>query len=205
VAHFLDRIVFCLFAEDIGLLPEKLFQRILDNSKGDPARFSKLIGQLFDTMAEGGDFGAEPIRHFNGNLFTAGPVLALTAAEIEQIARAGQLDWSAVDPSIFGTLFERGMDPAKRSQLGAHYTSREDIETLVEPVVMQPLRREWNEGRTKIETLLAKAAAGKSAAKKANEAEQGQVLQCCTYHVLAQELTPVYHMNIIIFLRNSHR
>jgi type II restriction/modification system DNA methylase subunit YeeA len=167
VARFLDRIVFCLFAEDIGLLPEKLFQRILANSKAEPPRFAKLIGQLFDAMADGGDFGAERIRHFNGNLFTAGPVLALTADEIEQIARAGQLDWSAVDPSIFGTLFERGMDPAKRSQLGAHYTSREDIETLVEPVVMQPLRREWSEGRAKIDTLLAKAAAGKPAAKKA--------------------------------------
>jgi type II restriction/modification system DNA methylase subunit YeeA len=60
-----------------------------------------------------------------------------------------------VDPSIFGTLFERGLDPAKRSQLGAHYTSRADIETLVEPVVMQPLRRAWDETRQTVERLLA--------------------------------------------------
>ncbi len=59
------------------------------------------------------------------------------------LGAAPQLDWSAVEPSIFGTLFERGLDPGKRAQLGAHYTSREDIETLVEPVVMAPLRREW--------------------------------------------------------------
>ena len=85
----------------------------------------------------------EIIRHFNGNLFTDGPILTPTRDEIEEIRRAARLDWSAIDPSIFGTLFERGMDPDKRSQLGAHYTSREDIETLVEPVVMQPLRREW--------------------------------------------------------------
>jgi hypothetical protein len=47
------------------------------------------------------------------------------------------------------------MDPTKRSQLGAHYTSREDIETLIEPVVMLPLRRDWCEVRTTVESLLA--------------------------------------------------
>ncbi|MFH0963977.1 MAG: type IIL restriction-modification enzyme MmeI, partial [Planctomycetota bacterium] len=154
VAHFLDRIVFCLFAEDIGLLPEDLFTRIVEKSRDDPARFSKLLSQLFDAMAHGGDFGADTIRHFNGNLFVEGPVLDLTHEEIDKIAAASRLDWSAVDPSIFGTLFERGMDPAKRSQLGAHYTSRADIETLVEPVVMSPLRREWEATKALVENLL---------------------------------------------------
>ena len=69
VAHFLDRIVFCLFAEDTRLLPDMVFNRIVKNSTGDPARFGKMLGQLFDTMATGGDFGLESIRHFNGNLF----------------------------------------------------------------------------------------------------------------------------------------
>lgn len=64
------------------------------------------------------------------------------------------MDWSAVDPLIFGTLFERGMDPAKRSQLGAHYLSREDIETLVEPVVMALLRGEWQETVEVVENVL---------------------------------------------------
>ena len=59
------------------------------------------------------------------------------------IASIDALDWGAIEPSIFGTLFERGLDPAKRSQLGAHYTSREDILLIVEPVLMAPLRREW--------------------------------------------------------------
>ena len=140
VARFLDRIVFCLFAEDVGLLPKKLFSNIVEKSR-DPQHFSKLIGQLFAAMNEGGDFGMETIRHFNGNLFTASPVLDLTLAEIRHVKEAARLDWSAVDPSIFGTLFQRGLDPNTRAQLGAQYTSREDIETLIEPVVMQPLRR----------------------------------------------------------------
>ena len=154
VAHFLDRIVFCLFAEDIELLPEHLFGRLVEKTHEDPDRFRKMIGQLFDAMSEGGDFGLETIRHFNGNLFVQGPVLEMTPEEITRIRDAAQLDWGAVDPSIFGTLFERGMDPGKRSQIGAHYTSREDIETLVEPVVMWPLRREWEETRETVENLL---------------------------------------------------
>lgn len=153
VARFLDRIVFCLFAEDVGLLPRKLFSQIVDKSRG-PQHFTKLLGQLFDAMAEGGDFGIETIRHFNGNLFTDSPVLELSASEIKRVQTAASLDWSAVDPSIFGTLFQRGLDPDTRAQLGAQYTSREDIETLIEPVVMQPLRSEWEETRTAIENLL---------------------------------------------------
>ena len=154
VAHFLDRLVFCLFAEDIGLLPKDLFTRILERTRGDAARFGKLIGQLFAAMAEGGDFGLDTIRHFNGNLFTDDAVLELTAAEIEGIHAVSLLDWSAVDASVFGTLFERGLDPAKRSQLGAHYTSREDIEALIEPVIMQPLRREWDEVSAVVKNLV---------------------------------------------------
>jgi type II restriction/modification system DNA methylase subunit YeeA len=152
VAHFLDRIVFCLFAEDVGLLPPRLFTRILENAKDKPAMFSKSVQSLFEAMAHGGLLGADSIAHFNGNLFDSTAALDLTTEEIRTVLKAALLDWSAVDPSIFGTLFERGLDPSKRSQLGAHYTSRADIETLVEPVVMQPLRREWEAIRSKIES-----------------------------------------------------
>ena len=154
VARFLDRIVFCLFAEDIGLLPGGLFSRILDKAGDDPERFTRMIGQLFDAMAHGGDFGIETIRHFDGNLFMDGPVIALTESEIAAVAEAARLDWSAIKPSILGTLFERGLDPSKRAQLGAHYTSEDDIRTLVEPVVMAPLRREWAETRQTLDCLL---------------------------------------------------
>jgi type II restriction/modification system DNA methylase subunit YeeA len=154
VAHFLDRMIFCLFAEDVGLLPKGLFSRVLKNSQGDPARFHKAVAQLFEAMADGGLFGEHKILHFNGNLFSDATVLDMEPEEIERIATISTLDWSAVDPSIFGTLFERGLDPDKRSQLGAHYTSRQDIEVLVEPVVMQPLRREWEEIRQTCDNLL---------------------------------------------------
>jgi type II restriction/modification system DNA methylase subunit YeeA len=154
-AHFLNRIIFCLFAEDIRLLPDSLFSRLAEKSALDPARFSQLLGQLFAAMASGGDFGLETIAHFNGGLFQDARVLDLTADEIRNIVAASKLDWAAIDPSILGTLFERGLDPTKRSQLGAHYTSREDIELLIEPVVMAPLRREWAEAKATVDSLLA--------------------------------------------------
>ena len=69
VAHFLDRVVFCLFAEDIGLLPGQLFTRIAENAGGDPATFRNMLGSLFANMASGGFFGVDRIRHFNGSLF----------------------------------------------------------------------------------------------------------------------------------------
>ena len=178
VAHFLDRIVFCLFAEDIDLLPAGLFSRLVDNSHDKPEIFHQMLGQLFDTMADGGIFGVDTIPHFNGSLFAGGPVLQMTADEIDRVHQAARLDWSAVDPSIFGTLFERGMDPAKRSQIGAHYTSRQDIEILVEPVVMWPLRREWEGARQVVENLLTTGQKkGKKSAKPPTGAPTGAALE----------------------------
>jgi len=169
VARFLDRIVFCLFAEDIGLLPQGVFTALLTEYRHEPEQFTAAVQDLFGQMATGGRFGVRRIRHFNGNLFEDVEVLPLEYPEIESIQLAASLDWDAVDASIFGTLFERGMDPSKRAQLGLHYTSRADIETLVEPVVMAPLRREWEETRAVIDSLL--TTGKKSAVGSRQEAE----------------------------------
>ena len=63
-------------------------------------------------------------------------------------------NWRDIEPSIFGTLFERALDASNRAQMGAHYTGADDIELVVEPVVMTPLRREWEETRVAIDKLL---------------------------------------------------
>lgn len=166
VARFMDRLVFCMFAEDIELLPRGLFTKILEKGHSEPARFAKLAADLFQAMAKGGDFGTDEIQHFNGALFEDATVLELTTDELKVLHEAAQLEWDAVDPSIFGTLFERGLDPEKRTQLGAHYTSREDIVTIVEPVVLEPLRREWEEVKGEARAALAKVAAEYGDGKK---------------------------------------
>jgi SAM-dependent methyltransferase len=143
VAHFLIRLLFCLFAEDIGLLPEKLFPRLLEQTRRNSKDFAGALSQLFRAMNTGGFFGTERILHFNGGLFDDDSVLQLDSSAMDIIGEIDGLDWGAIKPSIFGTLFERGLDPSKRSQLGAHYTGEEDILLVVEPVLMAPLRREW--------------------------------------------------------------
>jgi hypothetical protein len=76
------------------------------------------------------------------------------------------MDWSQIDPSIMGTLFERGLDPDKRSQLGAHYTDAEKIMKIIEPVIQRPLEAEWADAKANIEQHLARAQASKSASAR---------------------------------------
>ncbi len=152
-AHFLMKLMFCMFGEDIRLLPEKIFSRVLTGSKNDPKQLSDRLRALFKAMGKGGFFGADEILWFNGGLFDDDDVVELRPAEIEELILVNDRDWADVEPSVFGTLFERTLDPAKRSQIGAHYTSRDDILTLLEPVVMAPLRREWEEVRANCDKL----------------------------------------------------
>jgi hypothetical protein len=158
VAHFLDKLLFCLFAEDAGLLPKGLIERLTDAMRTQPADFGRQLGELFARMSErgGGYFGVERIEWFNGSLFDGADVIPLLAAEIEVLRKGSRLDWSEIEPAIFGTLFERGLDPDRRTQLGAHYTDRESIARLVEPVLMAPLRREFEQMKVDIAALRAR-------------------------------------------------
>ena len=151
VAHFLNRLLFCLFAEDCDLLPKALFSRLLENATKNPHQGEALLKGLFQAMAQGGAFGVEIIDWFNGGLFNDADTLPLTGVEFKQLLGLSHLDWSAIEPAIFGTLFERGLDPTKRSQLGAHYTDRDSIMRLVDPVIREPLLAEWE--AVKAETL----------------------------------------------------
>jgi len=143
IARFLNRLVFCFFAEDTGLLPPGLFSNLLKLGLDDPHHLATAMENLFAAMATGGAFGKDKIRHFNGHLFEEATVFELTDDELKRLAEAGEFDWQFIEPSIMGTLFERALEPGQRAQLGAHYTSEADIRTLVEPVLMAPLRREW--------------------------------------------------------------
>ncbi len=166
IAHFLIRILFCLFAEDAGLLPEGLFRRLLESARGRPEAFRQQLVPLFQAMTAGGFFGADEILHFDGGLFDSATVLDMDSDALDILTRAARLDWSSIEPAIFGTLFERSLDPSKRSQLGAHYTSREDILLIVEPVLMTPLRRRWAEVQQQALALAARREAVQGAGRQ---------------------------------------
>ena len=159
-AHFLVRLVFCLYVEHARLLtldPDagRVFTDAVRLSRNDPRRLTALLSDLFNRMAHGGFFGTAEIRHFNGGLFDNAEVIDLTAGEIADLLKCADADWSGIDPTISGTLFERIIDPDKRSQLGAHYTRLEDIETLLRPVFLAPLRRKWDDVRAEADELWA--------------------------------------------------
>jgi type II restriction/modification system DNA methylase subunit YeeA len=167
VAHFLNRLLFAMFAEDIGLLPNQLFTKLVRSSQGNPDLFAKRCRELFEAMNKGGDVAFENVEWFNGGLFDDDTVLRLEAEDLKVLLAACVLDWSSIEPSIFGTLFERGLDPSKRSQLGAHYTDPDTIMKIVRPVVAEPWLREWE--AEKVELAKALGRTQKRISKQAEE------------------------------------
>src|ERR1039458_9017519 len=175
VAHFLNKLLFCMFAEDIGILPAHLFARILETATRRPDRFLVMAADLFAAMKDGGSFGADFIDWFNGGLFDDADVLELDSRDLRDVLRIAHLDWSAIEPSLFGTLFERGLDPSKRNQLGAHYTDTRSIMRIVQPVVLDPLIAEWEQTKGEVRRLQEQSQQAKSrpvATRVYNEAKQ---------------------------------
>lgn len=174
-AHFLMQVVFSLFAEDVELLPKKLFSDLLAAARRNPVRFESMVSDLFAAMKDGGPFGTHQIAWFNGGVFSGEPVITLESEEIELLHRVSLLDWSTIEPAIFGTLFERSLDPAKRSQIGAHYTSPEDIHAIIDPVIFAPLRAEWKAVKQRVAKQLERRGQGKT--KKTREEARKQIVR----------------------------
>ena len=154
VARFLNRLVFCFFAQDVGLLPDRVVTRLCENYQSNPSEFDLGVRELFHRMNEGGRFGVSPIRHFNGDLFKKPDTILMEPHELERLTEATERNWAHIEPSILGTLFERVVDPDKEMLIGAEYTTEADILTVVDPVVMYPLRAEWNQVEADIGVML---------------------------------------------------
>jgi type I restriction-modification system DNA methylase subunit len=147
-----------------------LFADLLDESAKRPNDFVPMLAELFRAIANpNGRFGTAAIPWFNGGLFDD-DVLPLGIVAVRDLIAAARLDWKAIDPTIFGTLFESGLDDKKRAEMaslfdapdaedraqaqlftaptanrsvGIHYTDEATIMKIIEPVVATPLRREW--------------------------------------------------------------
>lgn len=180
VAHFLVQCLFCMFAEDEQLLPAGVFTNLLANAGSDADKASRRIEKLFNAMQKrGGEYGDYDISWFNGGLFKTIDIPPLTADDLKALHRAASdMDWRAIDPTIFGTLFERGLDPAARAPLGAHYTDTGTIAKLIDPLVREPLAAEWASAKAAIlQDRIAKP-------KKAKATYQGFLLRLNHFRVL---------------------
>ena len=175
VAHFVNQLVFCFFADSVKLLPEGLLKKLLLACERRPKKSLEFFTKLFAQMETGGEFDLTDIAWFNGGLFDGRPPLPLEHVEIQLLFDATSLDWSLIDPTIFGTLFERFLDPDKRAQIGAHYTDPEKIMLIVEPVVLRPLRARWREIFAQVEKIMAPAAEAAPAGRGGRSAHDKKI------------------------------
>lgn len=153
VAQFLTRCLFCMFAEDVGLLPEHSFTSLLKAVPEDGTGFPDLLGTLFKEMNTGTGKSISVILRkkllrFNGGLFADHTVLPVNGLQLGLLKQAAKTNWSKVEPAIFGTLLERALNPQERHALGAHFTPRAYVERLVLPTVIDPLKQEWQDTQT---------------------------------------------------------
>ncbi len=177
VAGFLSRALFSMFAEDAGLIPKGAFTQILEAYEDQLDRLPLALTGFFTSMDRGGWVGEvqAEVRRFNGLLFKDTRAPRLSRGAYDKLSEAAHADWERVEPSIFGTLLERALDPTERHRLGAHFTPRAYVERIVGPTILEPLRDEWQGVRAAVEALAERAetATSQGARTKArNEAKK---------------------------------
>ena len=114
-----------------------------DVALADPSEFVPLATDLWRAMDEGKRFLLRKLLRFNGHFFKDATALPLTREALALLLTASQADWQHVEPTIFGTLLTRALDPRERHRLGAEYTPREFVERVVRPAVEEPVRTRW--------------------------------------------------------------
>lgn len=183
--HYCLQCVLCMYAEDIDLLPGKIFTRLMEEClEKEGSGYDKipetydLIGGLFKEMNSKGITPAgkyKDVDYFNGGLFDKIIPIELTKREVELMDVACTKNWRHINPAIFGSIFEGNMDEKERHNLGAHYTNEIDIKKIVDPVIVQP----WRE---KIDNVLDKHDAKER--EKTAEVLQKLHIELTNYRVL---------------------
>jgi len=157
----LVRLLFCLFADDTGIFqPAQSFRTFIEERTAtDGTDLGPRLAQLFQVLntddGSGGkgqskrspalDEQLAAFPYVNGKLFSEPlPMADFTAAMREALLDACALDWSSISPAIFGSLFQSIMDEKARRNLGAHYTSEENILKLIKPLFLDELWAEFD-------------------------------------------------------------
>lgn len=150
---YLVRLLFCLFAEDTDIFPKNAFLDYAANSKDDGSDLASRLEKLFEVLNMPPEERAKKklltstllqFQYINGKLFAE----ILPQADFDEKMRAtliecAKFDWSKISPAIFGSIFQGVMDKKKRRELGAHYTSEENILKLINPLFMDELWEEF--------------------------------------------------------------
>ncbi|MDR2697219.1 MAG: hypothetical protein LBB40_01940, partial [Holophagales bacterium] len=158
---YLARLLFCLFANDTDIFEQDAFQTYIENSNESGADLDARLTQLFQDLNEPieeripnsyftDQIDTTHFRYINGGLFEK----SIRRARFDKKTRLELLecldfDWSQIRPAIFGSMFQGVMDSGQRREIGAHYTSEENILKLINPLFMDELRREFDSVKKK--------------------------------------------------------
>ena len=187
VAHFVNQLVFCFFASSVKLLPEGMFQALIARAQKRPKRAKGNLDEMFAQMRTGGEFALQDIAHFNGGLFDGQPALEIDQGDADLLIAGGEARLGRDRPHhLRHAVRALPRTPAMRAQIGAHYTDPAKIMMIVEPVVLRPLRAEWEtaragnrrdhgEGRRQGRYVRRRAAAACCSPRRAQEAEATQL------------------------------
>ncbi|MBO4512682.1 MAG: hypothetical protein J5746_07925, partial [Victivallales bacterium] len=154
---YLVRLLFCFFAEDTGLFPKGSFQSLVDNSQKDGSDLSGRLAKLFEVLNTPEEQLAQKtllpewfkqFRYVNGGLFADTlPTADFNAPLRQTLLDCCDFDWSAISPAIFGAMFQGVLDAQARRELGAHYTSEENILKVIRPLFLDALWEEFERAR----------------------------------------------------------
>jgi type I restriction-modification system DNA methylase subunit len=149
----LVRLLFCLFAEDTGIFqPAQAFRLwIEDRTAEDGSDLGSQLSHAFQVLdtphrdrSVSLDEQLAAFPYINGSLFSETlPIAAFDAKMRDALLEACALDWSQISPAVFGAMFQSIMDAQARRNLGAHYTSEQNIEKLIRPLFLDELQAEF--------------------------------------------------------------
>lgn len=145
IQRFTMQLVWCLFAEDLGMLDGYPLQSTVDALLKDPnADSARDIGYLFSLLNQKGNHNRQGryagTHYVNGDLFAKPAAVFMNHEELLHLRGAAEFDWRTVDPTIFGSLMEGVLGEERRERLGAHYTHESDIMKIVVPTIVRPWR-----------------------------------------------------------------
>ena len=151
---YLVRLLFCLFAEDTGIFKPNQFSDFIEQrTSADGSDLAAKLAELFQVLntppekrLSTRDESLAVFPYVNGGLFAEFlPIAAFSPEMRRAILDCGELDWSKISPAIFGAMFQGVMDEKARHDLGAHYTSEENILKLIKPLFLDGLRSELDD------------------------------------------------------------
>lgn len=161
---FLSRILFCYFAEDTGIFPHKLFtNHIGSHTAEDGSDLDDYLSRAFDIMNQEDRKGVpEYLADFpyvNGGLFADKlPVPKFNRKSRAMLIECGaELDWSEINPDIFGSMIQAVVDPGQRGNMGMHYTNESNIRKVLDPLFLNELKAEFekhSDSKAKLQLLL---------------------------------------------------